>query len=196
MKQLQEEGFAILPNILTNPDIETITQLIDEADTNNPNFRRSKDLFAIRQFIRQIPEMAEIILQSGLSDISKRHFGEDYFIVKSIYFDKPPASNWFVSYHQDLTISVKEKIPTGGFGPWTTKEGQFAVQPTINILEDNITVRIHLDDTTADNGALKVVPGSHLKGIFRPETIDWSMEREVTCEVHHPRTTTDRPRKS
>ncbi len=30
---------------------------------------------------------------------------------------------------------------------------------------------------------LKVVPGSHQKGWYRPETIDWSNETEVSCVV-------------
>lgn len=60
-----------------------------------------------------------------------------------------------------------------GFGPWTVKPGQFAVQPPLSVLEENVTIRIHLDDTDEENGALKVVPGSHRKGICRPETINW-----------------------
>ncbi|WP_299113749.1 phytanoyl-CoA dioxygenase family protein [uncultured Winogradskyella sp.] len=33
-------------------------------------------------------------------------------------------------------------------------------------------MRIHLDNTTKDNGALKVMPKSHLKGIIRKGTKD------------------------
>lgn len=104
-------------------------------------------------------------------------------MVKSIYFDKPGASNWFVSYHQDLTIAVNEKVDVPGFGPWSVKQDQYAVQPPLPMLEDNFTLRLHLDDTGEANGALRVVPGSHLKGVYRPETIDWSKEKEVFCPV-------------
>ncbi len=86
-------------------------------------------------------------------------------MVKSIYFDKPETSNWYVAYHQDLTISVDRKTPLENFGPWTVKHEQFADQPPLDILEHIFTVRIHLDDTDGDNCALKVVPGSHLKKI-------------------------------
>jgi len=122
-------------------------------------------------------------MASRLKKVINATFGTDYVVVKSIYFDKPPTSNWFVSYHQDLTISVKEKLAVAGFGSWTTKDGQFAVQPPLEILQDNITVRLHLDDTSASNGALKVIPGSHLQGVYRPETINWETETEVDCEV-------------
>lgn len=57
------------------------------------------------------------------------------------------------------------------------------MQPPLDILENNFTIRIHLDDTDEQNGALKVVPGSHAKGIYRPETIDWTQETAVTCAV-------------
>ena len=103
--------------------------------------------------------------------------------MKSIYFDKPETSNWYVAYHQDLTISVNEKKVIPNFGPWTTKQNQFAVQPPTDILENIFTIRIHLDDTDENNGALKVVPNSHSKGIYRPENIDWTIETEDICVV-------------
>ncbi|MFD1256587.1 phytanoyl-CoA dioxygenase family protein [Mucilaginibacter terrae] len=109
--------------------------------------------------------------------------GNKYFVVKSIYFDKPEKSNWFVAYHQDLTVSVDRKIDLPGFGPWTVKQNQFAVQPPINILQNNFTIRIHLDDTNETNGALKVIPGSNVKGMYRAENIDWRVEQEDVCVV-------------
>jgi ectoine hydroxylase-related dioxygenase (phytanoyl-CoA dioxygenase family) len=105
-------------------------------------------------------------------------------VVKSIYFDKPEKSNWFVAWHQDLTISVNKKAELPGYGPWTIKPDQFAVQPPVAILEDNFTIRIHLDDTDNNNGALKVLPGSHLKKIYRVEDIDWAREKEAICSVN------------
>jgi len=51
------------------------------------------------------------------------------------------------------------------------------------MLENIVTIRIHLDDTDENNGALRVVPQSHLKKIYRPETINWTTETEVSCNV-------------
>ena len=39
------------------------------------------------------------------------------------------------------------------------------------------------DDTDENNGALKIVPKSHAKGIYRPQTIDWNAETETICNV-------------
>jgi ectoine hydroxylase-related dioxygenase (phytanoyl-CoA dioxygenase family) len=130
-----------------------------------------------------VPEINDFIFNDKLSTLIEGLFGKDFFVVKSIYFDKPENSNWFVAYHQDLTISVDKKVNREGFGPWTIKQDQFAVQPPLDILQSNFTFRIHLDDTDENNGALKVVPGSHLKGIYRPETIDWTIEKEAICNV-------------
>jgi ectoine hydroxylase-related dioxygenase (phytanoyl-CoA dioxygenase family) len=57
------------------------------------------------------------------------------------------------------------------------------VQPPLDTLKQIVTIRIHLDDTDETNGALRVVPGSHQKGIYRPENIDWTHEQEHSCSV-------------
>ncbi len=176
-------GFAIREDIYTNEEIDKLLQAIAEADSSSLTFRKTNDLFAIRQFFKEIPHAVELVFNDRLRHLIAACFGKDYFVVKSIYFDKPELSNWFVAYHQDLTISVKEKIDTTGYGPWTIKQNQFAVQPPLEILQDNFTVRIHLDNTDDKNGALKIIPQSHLKNIYRPETIDWTVEKEEICPV-------------
>jgi len=125
-----------------------------------------------------------LIFNDKLKSIIKEIVGNNYFLVKSIYYDKPETSNWYVSYHQDLTISVDKKIELDNFGPWTIKQNQFAVQPPTDILENITTLRIHLDDTDEHNGALRVIPKSHLKKIYRPETINWEVETEISCSVN------------
>lgn len=181
--QLSDNGFAIIENIYDATELTAISTLINQSSSDKETFRKSGDLFAIRQFVKEIPGTTNILLNYKLRTILSNLFSRSYFITKSIYFDKPENSNWYVSYHQDLTISVDEKADTPGFINWTKKQNQFAVQPPINILENNITVRIHLDNTDENNGALKVIPQSHLKGIYRPETIDWSEEKEISCSV-------------
>jgi len=182
-EKILQEGFVVIDNVFSGEEIETIVSTIAKADAEKPTFRRTNDLFAIRQFLKEVPASADLLFSTAFIKMISDLFDDDYFVVKSIYFDKPPQSNWFVSYHQDLTISVDRKIDTEGFQNWTVKQNQFAVQPPLTILEDNFTVRIHLDDTNEDNGALKVIPKSHRKGIFRPETIDWTVDKETVCNV-------------
>ncbi|MBW4888203.1 phytanoyl-CoA dioxygenase family protein [Mucilaginibacter sp. HMF5004] len=176
-------GFTIINGIYCDAEIENINSIINNAPTNKDTFRKTQDLFAIRQFIKEVPQVAEVVFNDKLKQLIAGLFGKGYFVSKSIYFDKPAQSNWFVAYHQDLTISVDNKIELSGFGPWTVKQNQFAVQPPIKILQDNFTIRIHLDEANEDNGALRVIPGSNLKGVYRAETINWNTETETTCCV-------------
>lgn len=178
-----EYGFTVINNVFLQTEIEAIEQVLGNIDTSKENFRKSEDLFAIRQFLKEVPEIKDLVFNDNIKRVIKEIFGEKYFAVKSIYFDKPETSNWYVAYHQDLTISVDKKIDLPNFGPWTTKQNQFAVQPPLKVLENIYTIRIHLDDTDENNGALKVVPKSHAKGIYRPENIDWTVETEEICKV-------------
>lgn len=184
--EINSEGFAIIEKVYSENEIEKIISEIEkvtENETENSTFRKSEDLFAIRQFHKEIPETLNYIFNQNLREIIKSNFGENYFITKSIYFDKPEKSNWFVAYHQDLTISVDKKMEIENFENWTTKQNQFAVQPPKEILEQNFTIRIHIDKTTKENGALKVLNKSHRKGIVRTENIELENEIETICEV-------------
>ncbi len=182
-KTIAENGFTVINSVFSDEETEKIIAVISNADPSKDTFRKSEDLFAIRQFLKEIPEVRDLVFNDKIKEICKEIFGEKYTAVKSIYFDKPETSNWYVAYHQDLTVSVDKKLELPGFGPWTTKQNQFAVQPPLDLLENIYTVRIHLDDTDKHNGALKVVPGSHAKGICRPETINWATETEELCSV-------------
>ncbi|MGF7038708.1 phytanoyl-CoA dioxygenase family protein [Mucilaginibacter lappiensis] len=177
------DGFSIVDDIFTGDEVKSIITAIEQADPSNSTFRKTDDLFAIRQFLKEVPQVLPLIFNSNLKALINNLFGDGYFTVKSIYFDKPELSNWFVAWHQDLTIVVNNKADIPGYGPWTVKQNQFGVQPPLNILQDNFTIRIHLDDADGNNGALKVIPGSHLKGICRPETINWEVETETICTV-------------
>ncbi|WP_264552183.1 phytanoyl-CoA dioxygenase family protein [Flavobacterium sp. N2038] len=186
LNEINTEGFSIVNNVYTENEIEKLISLIEnktESDSDNSTFRKSQDLFAIRQFHKEVPETLDFIFNENLKEIIDSNFGKGYFITKSIYFDKPEKSNWFVAYHQDLTISVDKKIEAENFDNWTIKQNQFAVQPPVEILEDNFTIRIHIDKTTKDNGALKVINNSHSKGILRIENLDFESEKKTICEV-------------
>ncbi len=180
-REITEKGFSAISSVYSETEVKHILAAIEGADTTGATFRKSANLFAIRRFLIELPETLPLIFNENLKHILTGIFGDGYFPVKSIYFDKPGDSNWFVAYHQDLTISVADKTETTGFGPWTVKQGQFAVQPPLNFLENIFTIRIHLDEANENNGALKVIDNSHSKGIYRPETIDRQKETETTC---------------
>lgn len=103
--------------------------------------------------------------------------------VRAIYFDKSPGTNWLVTWHQDLTISVTEQREAPGYGPWSTKDGLIHVQPPAEVLQGMITLRLHLDAADETNGALRVLPGSHAHGKLGAAEIEQLRASipEVTC---------------
>ena len=111
--------------------------------------------------------------------------GEGAFPVRGIFFDKTPEANWKVGWHQDLTIAVRERRDAAGFGAWSEKAGVVHVQPPPEWLARLLTVRLHLDDCPPENGALRVLPGSHQAGRLRDSEIAEWRERgaETVCAV-------------
>jgi hypothetical protein len=182
-KGIQEKGFCIVPDVFTWEEIDAIAAVIEGCDQTQPNFRKTNGLFAIRQFLKTVPGILPLVFNEAVKRLTAEVFGSDFFVVKSIYFDKPEGSNWFVPLHQDLTISVSEKFDLPGYGPWTVKQDQFAVRLPMAILENIFTLRIHLDDTDEYNGALRIIEGSHLRGIYRSETADRELANETVCRV-------------
>ena len=165
--QLREEGFTVLPDIFYHDEVDALIDCIAKATSSGPQFRKTNDLFAIRQFLMALPQAADLTFTNSFKEIVREYAGGDHFVVKSIYFDKPEGSNWFVAWHQDLTIAVDKRLDCPGFSGWTNKQESFSVQPPPDILESTFTFRIHLDDTDEENGALRVIPGSHQKGVLR-----------------------------
>ena len=178
---LEENGFSIIENFYSEKERLEILSLL-ELETSK-DYSSTKNLFAIRQVIKQIPKLKQVLFNTKFKKLISELNEGKYFLTKAIFFDKPKNSNWFVPFHQDLSISVKEKYDIDEYINWTHKKNQYGVQAPIKILEDTITIRIHLDDTNKENGALKVIPKSHLNGIIRKNSVHWNIENEHIGEV-------------
>src|SRR5258705_12415989 len=65
------------------------------------------------------------------------------------------------------------------------KAGVAHVQPPSRVLNEVLALRIHLDATNEDSGALKVIPGSHTRGRLTADDIQ-KMRQEtkpVVCSA-------------
>lgn len=158
-KRLDAKGFIITNHVFSRKTINLMKRLIKEYKDKHPE-QINDQIFSIRKLFQEIPQLIPICLSHNLKRILNS-FSGDFFLTKAVYFDKPPQSNWYVTWHQDIPINVKEKVTTEGYHGWTQKKGVTSVMPPDEILHNTITIRIHLDDTTKDNGALKIIPGSH-----------------------------------
>jgi len=174
--KLKEKGFEIIENIYSEKEINQILQILQEKGIENK--------FGVRTFLIDNPEIVNKVFTKSLIDIIKRISPNCNKSIKSIYFDKPPNANWIVNWHQDLTINLIEKRETPNFKHWRVNQERVVVQPNREILESIFTIRIHLDDCTKENGALRVIENSHNKGVV--EIKEWVKNKdgvENICEV-------------
>jgi len=78
-----------------------------------------------------------------------------------------------------------EKRETLGWGPWSVKEGvRYAHAPTL-ALEQILALRVHLDDSTETNGPLRILPGTHTRGVLTDRELQDLDSRidSVACTV-------------
>ncbi len=100
--------------------------------------------------------------------------------VRLLAFDKQPAANWGVPWHQDRVVAVKARAETPGYEHWSQKSGAWHCEPPVAVLEQMRFVRVHLDANTADNGAMQIALGSHRLGkVAEPDIA----ETVASCEI-------------
>ena len=149
------EGFTIIRNAVPAGLLEGLRQRFAHCDHDR------------RGGLRNALEVAEVLAAvDELRPLANRLGGAPMRCVRGIVFDKTPAANWRVAWHQDRSIAVTGRSDVPGFGPWSIKEGVDHVQPPADVLESMVTLRLHLDACGADNGPLRVIPGSHCSGIL------------------------------
>lgn len=165
---LDSQGFVIVPHVLDGAACEALRDLLGDAEG------------AGARGMLCLPDVRNLA-QSLLAILVRPHLPAEPVPVRGIYFDKRLETNWLVAWHQDLTLALRDRIEMPGWGPWSVKDGVPHVQPPVECLEQMLTVRLHLDDADADNGALRVLPGSHRLGRLSAERI--AKCRETNAEV-------------
>jgi hypothetical protein len=168
---LQRDGFVVLPAVLSENEVSVLVDAVNAATLSVDGVMRSSDRYAIRRVMQEVPLLNRRVWNARLTGIVRELLGPSAFVTKSIWFEKPPGGNWFVGWHQDISISVSHRAEVPGYSRWTAKHGMIGVVPPVSILERTLTVRIHLDDADSDNGAVRVLPGSHGRGIV-PAHVD------------------------
>ena len=93
-------------------------------------------------------------------------------LVRALFFDKTPEKNWFVTWHQDKTVTLNKRTELAGWGQWSVKDGVHHVQPPVSVLNRMVTFRLHIDPSDEGNSCLKVIPGTHKYGILKQTEID------------------------
>jgi len=170
---LQKDGFEILERFVNNDILEGIKDEINLYDTDFPKY-------GIRSAEKKFSNIDNLVNSELLVNKANKILGAKPQVVRVIYFDKTEENNWLVPWHQDRTIALSKKINVEGWGRWSVKDGVHHVQPSIDVLDNMVTFRVHLDDSNRDNGCLKVISRTNTLGLLNKEQI-----QAITSENSH-----------
>jgi ectoine hydroxylase-related dioxygenase (phytanoyl-CoA dioxygenase family) len=177
--EIEENGFSTIDSYFNPDSIDLLIQDITDLDL-------TPGRAGIRNLLELAPRIGKLARSQEIRSLVDPILGDTARVVRGIFFDKQPSANWKVSWHQDRTIAVKNRLDLPNYHPWSVKAGIHHVQPPTAILDQMLTVRIHLDKTDESNGALKVIPGSHCHGKLTDSEIDrWkqvSPHSSCNCE--------------
>lgn len=174
---LHRDGFRLFTDVLTPPAVQ---RLVNVFAGDTLLLRRNRAAYGGRTLLN-LPPIVEIAASPAIRRLVEPVIGPAARPVRGLFFDKTPEANWPVLWHQDLSLAVAERHDLDGWGPWSTKAGIWHVQPPTEILEGMLTVRLHVDDCSALNGPLRVLPGTHRVGRLSRDRI--AELRRTTTEV-------------
>lgn len=166
---IERDGFAIVQNIFSESDLANLIEHV-----GNPALRRSRA--GIRHALR-VKAITDFAHDDRLMLLARTALGPEAMAFRATLFDKSPDSNWLVVWHQDTALPLVERQDKSGWGPWSVKDGIHYAHAPSKALEQIIALRVHLDDSTLENGPLRVLPGTHRLGVLTDDEIQLAAEK-------------------
>jgi len=176
--QFFENGCEIVNGFISESWRYTILKEIENSEV-------STEVSGVRNINKKLKSVSEYLNSIEFKEKVGAFVPVNAQLVRAILFNKSPESNWFVTWHQDKTVSVSRKFEEPGWEAWSVKENTLHVQPPLAVLEGMVTIRVHLDSTPKENGCLKVIPNSHKLGILNSGQISKvvASENVYFCEA-------------
>jgi len=179
VRRYDRDGFVIFRNVLDAGLIAQASEHVTWLQRRHPELR-GEDLG--HELVARDPFWVRLVSDSRLLDIAEQFVGPDTALFASHYICKPPYSGRPVLWHQD-----------GAYWP---------LEPM-----DVVTLWLAVDDSTPENGCMRVIPGSHrddlhelrvredfdsVLGSESATDVDESLAVDLTLsagdvEVHHPK---------
>lgn len=174
LDKFERDGIVCLPDALSDDSVKRLQHLLNAE---------AEKVGGVRHVQKRSPQIGDVQKSPKVQPWLDNLFETEYSCVRSIYFHKTADTNWFVPWHQDVTIAVAEKTDHPEFTNWTMKDAVPHTEAPVALLEKMVSVRIHLDDVGEQNGSLEILRGSHKMGRVRSKTIEaLSQELEtVSC---------------
>jgi len=131
--------------------------------------RRSK---AGIRHVLQHDDVQNLARDPRLLRVAQQVLGHEAIPFRATLFSKSPQANWLVVWHQDTALPLRERRDAQGWGPWSVKDGITYAHAPASALCQVLALRIHLDGSKGDNGPLRVLPGTHVKGVLTDDDIE------------------------
>jgi hypothetical protein len=176
VRPIEQDGFAVVSNVVSAAIISRITESFGQFTA-----RRSRA--GIRNVLG-IPTIRELARQEALLSLAKKVLGEAATPFRATLFDKSAHSNWLVVWHQDTALPLRERRDVSGWGPWSVKEGVICAHAPASALKGVLAIRVHLDDSNADNGPLRLLPATHKSGVLSDDEIASVASKTSAVECH------------
>lgn len=177
-EQFEESGYVAIPELLDPDLIGEIQEHVSFLDKTYPNRNETRD----HNLVQHDAFWLRLASDPRLLDIAEQFLGPDIALFASSYFTKPPYSGQPVLWHQD-----------GVYWPLEPMEV--------------LTIWLAVDDSTRENGCLRVIPGTHkldlkeyqrvtdipnpLESQIDPKYVDESQAVDIELRaggisIHHP----------
>ncbi|HEU4780422.1 MAG TPA: phytanoyl-CoA dioxygenase family protein [Steroidobacteraceae bacterium] len=173
---MTDQGFAVHAAVFGREEMRAISDSIAAA-----KLRRSR---AGTRHILGCEAVARIANDHRMIEIASRWLGAAAIPFKATLFDKSPGANWLVAWHQDTALPMESRREADGWGPWSEKYGVTYAHAPARALANIVAVRVHLDNSAADNGPLRVLPGTQAQGVLSDAQVSELAKRIAAVDCH------------
>ena len=156
-------GYEIVPAVLDGADVARLASALQDSTIDR---RR-----AGARHLMGHPAVERVARDPRLLAIASRFLGADAIPYRATLFDKSPQNNWLIVWHQDTALPLRDRREAPGWSAWSVKGDVVYAHAPASVLSRLIALRLHLDDSAADNGPLRVLPGTHAMGLLSDDEI-------------------------
>lgn len=145
VEQFEKDGYVVIPDMLDPHLVAELKEHVEWLDRKYPDRRETAD----HNLVRYDPFWLRLAGDARMLDIAEQFIGPNIALFASSYFTKKPFVGQPVLWHQD-----------GVYWPLDPVEV--------------VTLWVAVDDSTTENGCLRVIPGTH-----KLDLKEWHVNTEV-----------------
>lgn len=200
LAELQRQGFFLIRALYDTSETRSISEAVDALFLDSPPEKRSPvpgedqsirsqrgKVYAARNLHEICPQFDSIWMRPNVCAYLTSILGPQFGLVRALYFDKHPERTWSLPWHRDRTIAVEDNsLASEDFTKPTLKAGIPHVEAPSWLLKQMVTLRIHLDPVTEDNGPLIVRAGDFEGDSDHASSADGDTEEDtvsITCDA-------------